>query len=158
MLEWDYGVLVCVSSVGEAYMGAYETFKAAQVHLSSTLDAELEGTNIHVFTIDPGLVRTPGLQAATERLAPLYGKTTDEFYAISEEHELTVEAAGVGFAAAVVLAPQFRGQEISSKQALFVAGIDLMLEDLPRERWELNPQLISHAVYLCRKVRQTLKE
>jgi NAD(P)-dependent dehydrogenase (short-subunit alcohol dehydrogenase family) len=158
MLERDYGVFVCVSSIGEAYMAAYEAFKTAQVHLSSTLDAELEGTNVHAFTIDPGLVRTPGLQTAAEKLAPHYGKTVEEFYAISQEHELTTEAAGAGFAAAIALAPQFRGQEISSKQALLAAGIDLLQEDPKREKEGLDPQLTSHAVELCRQVRQTLKD
>jgi NAD(P)-dependent dehydrogenase (short-subunit alcohol dehydrogenase family) len=158
MLERDYGVFVCVSSVGEAYMGPYETFKAAQLHLSSTLDAELEGTNVHVFTIDPGLVHTPGLQAASKKLAPLYGMTIDEFYAMSEEHELTMEAAGAGFAAAVALASQFRGQEISSKQALHAAGIDLLEGDKVRGIVELAPEKLNQAVTICRRVRKTLKE
>src|SRR5690606_39214066 len=35
MLAKGYGVFVCVSSVGEAFMGAYETLKAAQVHLAA---------------------------------------------------------------------------------------------------------------------------
>jgi hypothetical protein len=158
MLERDYGVFVCVSSVGEAYMGAYETFKAAQVHLASTLDAELEGTGVHAFTTDPGLVRTPGLRAAAEKLAPLYGKTVEEFYAISQEHELTTEAAGAGFAAAVALAPRFRGQESSSKQALLAAGIDLLPEEREKAKGELDARQASQALDLCRRVRQTLKE
>jgi NAD(P)-dependent dehydrogenase (short-subunit alcohol dehydrogenase family) len=158
MVERDYGVFVCVSSVGEAYMGAYETFKAAQVHLASTLDAELEGTGVHVFTIDPGLVRTPGLHAAVDELAPLYGKTVEEFQAISHEHELTAEAAGAGFAAAVALASRFRGQEISSKQALLAAGIDLLQEKRLGPRQKLDIRQVSQASELCRRVRQTLKE
>jgi NAD(P)-dependent dehydrogenase (short-subunit alcohol dehydrogenase family) len=158
MLKRDRGVIVCVSSVGEAYMGAYETFKAAQAHLSSTLDAELEGTNVHVFIIDPGLVRTPGLQIAAEKLAPLYGTTVEEFYSISRQHELTVEAAGTGFAAAVALAHQFRGQEISLKQALLAAGIDLLEGDEGSEIVELNPEKVHQATTLCRHVRNTLKE
>jgi hypothetical protein len=139
-------------------MGAYETFKAAQVHLASTLDAELEGTGVHAFTVEPGLVRTPGLWAAAEELAPLYGKTVEEFYAISREHELTAEAAGAGFGAAVALAPRFRGQEISSKQALLAAGIDLLQEEQARPKRELDARRISQALDLCRRVRQTLKE
>jgi NAD(P)-dependent dehydrogenase (short-subunit alcohol dehydrogenase family) len=157
MLARDYGVIVCVSSVGEAYLGAYETLKAAQVHLSSTLDAELEGTNVNVFSIDPGVVRTPGLENATQELAPHYGKTVEEFYAISQDHELTTEAAGAGFAAAVALAPQFRGQEISSKQALLAAGIDLLQDEKAVARAGLNADQIRHAVALCRQVRTTLK-
>jgi NAD(P)-dependent dehydrogenase (short-subunit alcohol dehydrogenase family) len=156
MLERDYGVFVCVSSVGEAYMGAYETFKSAQVHLASTIDAELEGKGVHAFTIDPGLVRTPGLQAAVEELAPLYGKTVEEFYAISQEHELTTKAAGAGFAAAVALASSFRGQEISSKQALIAAGIHI--EEQPRTGSQLSAEQSVQALDLCHRVHQTLKE
>jgi NAD(P)-dependent dehydrogenase (short-subunit alcohol dehydrogenase family) len=157
MLERDAGAFVCVSSVGEAFMGAYESFKAAQVHLANTLDAELEGTGVHVFTIGPGLVRTPGLEAAAEELAPLYGKTVEEFYAISQDHELTVEAAGAGFAAAVALAPRFRGQEVSSKQALLAAGIDLS-EGERTSVAELNEGQVGQALALCDRVRQTLRE
>ncbi len=49
MLERDSGVIVCVSSVGEAYMGAYKSFKAAQAHLARILDAELEKTVVITF-------------------------------------------------------------------------------------------------------------
>lgn len=158
MLQREYGVFVCVSSVGEAYMGAYETFKTAQVHLAGTLDAELEGIGVYVFTIEPGLVRTPGLRAAAEKLAPFYGKTVEEFYAISQEHELTAEAAGAGFAAAVALAPDFRGQEISSRQALLAAGINLARNERSSPKQKVDPGQVSQALELCRQVRQTLEE
>ena len=85
MAERGSGVFVCVSSVGEAYMGAYETFKAAQVHLGQTLAAELEESGVVAFTIGPGLVRTPGAEAGIAALAPLYGKSVEEFYAMSAE-------------------------------------------------------------------------
>jgi NAD(P)-dependent dehydrogenase (short-subunit alcohol dehydrogenase family) len=158
MIERDYGVFVCVSSVGEAYMGAYETFKAAQTHLGGTLDAEIGESGVHVFTIDPGLVRTPGLQSAAERLAPLYGKTVEEFYAISAAHELSAEAAGGGFAAAVALAPRFRGQEISAKQALLAAGINISQIEQDEAALELDPEQAREALELCYRVQQTLKE
>jgi NAD(P)-dependent dehydrogenase (short-subunit alcohol dehydrogenase family) len=38
MLDRGYGVFVCVSSVGLAYMAAYEAFKAAQVCMAEALD------------------------------------------------------------------------------------------------------------------------
>jgi NAD(P)-dependent dehydrogenase (short-subunit alcohol dehydrogenase family) len=73
MLERDTGVFVNVSSTGTAYMGAYETFKAAQVHLANTLDAELEGTGVVAFTIGPGLVPTETATTAIAELAPQLG-------------------------------------------------------------------------------------
>jgi NAD(P)-dependent dehydrogenase (short-subunit alcohol dehydrogenase family) len=45
MIERKHGVFVCVSSSGAApFMGAYEVFKTAQVELSNTISAEVEGT------------------------------------------------------------------------------------------------------------------
>lgn len=157
MLERDSGVFVCVSSVGEAYMGAYETFKAAQSHLARTLDAECEGTGVVAFTIGPGLVRTPGAEAGIAALAPLYDKTVEEFYAMSEEHIISAEAAGAGFAAAVALADRFRGQEIGSVQALRAAGIPLPSE-AEREAVALSRQAFEMARSLCDQVRTTLAE
>jgi NAD(P)-dependent dehydrogenase (short-subunit alcohol dehydrogenase family) len=157
MLAKGYGVFVCVSSVGEAFMGAYETLKAAQVHLAATLDAELEGTGVYAFAIGPGLVRTPGADAGIESLAPLYGKSVEEFYEMSREHIVSAEEAGTGFAAAVALAPRFRGQEISSRHALNAAGISAnqVGAGLPLRPNEGDP---AAALALCHSVTNTLKE
>jgi len=118
MLARNQGVFVCVSSTGTAYMGAYETFKAAQTHLGHTLDAELEGTGVSAFTIGPGLVATDTAVRAIADLAPHMGMSVAEFFENNAGAVLPVEEAGAGFAVAVVLAEQFRGQEISSMQAL----------------------------------------
>jgi NAD(P)-dependent dehydrogenase (short-subunit alcohol dehydrogenase family) len=156
MLERNYGVFACVSSVGVAYMAAYESFKAAQVHLATTLDVELEGTGVHAFVIGPGLVRTPGAKAGIEQLAPLYGKSVEEFYALSEAHIISVEEAGAGFAAAVALAEQFRGQEIGSKQVLIAAGVDWKSDfETPTS---LTAETAAKCLTLAERVSQTLKE
>lgn len=124
MLARDSGVFLCVSSVGDKFMGPYESLKTAQVHLGNTLAAELEGTGVIAFTLGPGLILTDTARSQIARLAPLYGQTVDEFYAMSREHMLSAEAAGTGYAAAIALAPRFRGQEISATAALIAAGID----------------------------------
>lgn len=157
MLARRQGVFVCVSSVGEAYMGAYETFKAAQVHLAHTLASELEGTGVSAFAIGPGLVRTPGAETGIRALAPLYGKTVEAFYAMSEDHIISVEAAGAGFAAAVALAPRFHGQEIGVHQALNAAGIHLGKRQAI-EGAALNEEQAERALALCRRVRATLRD
>jgi NAD(P)-dependent dehydrogenase (short-subunit alcohol dehydrogenase family) len=99
MIERNKGTFVCVSSVGGAYMGTYETLKTAQVELARTLDGELEGKDINVFTIGPGLVPTETMVAGVAQIASRYGKTPEEFYATYQEQWLSVEAAGTGFAA-----------------------------------------------------------
>jgi NAD(P)-dependent dehydrogenase (short-subunit alcohol dehydrogenase family) len=125
MLAKGWGVFACVSSVGQAYMAAYESLKAAQVHMGATLDAELEGTGVVAFTIGPGFVPTDTATDSIPRLAALMGQPIEELRALLVAHTIPVEAAGAGFAAAVVLAERYRGQEISSVQALMDASIPI---------------------------------
>ena len=158
MLNRRQGVIVCVSSVGQAYMGAYETFKSAQSQLAETLDAELEGTGVFAFTVSPGLVRTPGALASIKELAPLYGKTIEEFFAMSEEHLISAEAAGAGFAAAVVFAEKYQGQEVSSRQALLEAGIKIESPQSDREGTPFSVQQSEKALVQTRTIRSTLAE
>lgn len=157
MLRRGHGVFVCVASSGAApYMGPYEVIKTAQVELANTLAAELEETGVITFTIGPGLVHTPGAEGTIPKIAALYGKTVDEFYDLSKAHIISAEAAGAGFAAAIAMASQWRGQEIGSVQALRAAGIE----------WEapavaaagLSQARCAEALALCREVRTTLAE
>ena len=124
MIKRNHGVFVCVSSTGTAFLGGYETFKAAQVHLANTLDAELEGTNVIAYTVGPGLVLTETASRAIEQIARYAGLTSDEFFTLNKNVMLSAEEAGAGFAASVVFAKKFRGQEISSLQALKAADIN----------------------------------
>lgn len=158
MLRRNSGVIVCVSSTGTAYMGAYETFKSAQVHLASTLDAELENTGISVFSIGPGLVPTKTATRAIKELAPQIGMDEDKFYEINEGAMLTVEEAGAGFAAAVALADQFRGQEISSRQALNAAGFSAHPTESSQIHMNLTPQEREIALTLAENVLQTFND
>jgi NAD(P)-dependent dehydrogenase (short-subunit alcohol dehydrogenase family) len=158
MLKRNEGVFVAVASAGGAYMGAYEVIKTAQVDLARTLDIELEGTGVIAFTIGPGLVMTPGFEAAVPKLAALYGKSVEEFREMSRAHELSAEAAGAGCAAAVALAKQFRGAEIGSRQALNAAGLALEVDAHTREAAGLSAEQRAEALALARDVRQTLAE
>ncbi|HZW05146.1 MAG TPA: SDR family oxidoreductase [Anaerolineaceae bacterium] len=152
------GVFVCVTSKGVAYMGPYEVMKAAQLHLADTLAAELEGSGVLVFAIGPGLVRTPGAEQFIPQIAPLYGKSVDEFYEMNRAHILPVEAAGAGFAAAIALADRFCGQEIGSIQALIAAGIDVkgIQADVIEKDW--TEEAYSEALDLARRLTTTLAE
>ncbi len=124
MKERNEGTIVFVPSSGAApYMGAYEVFKTAQVELCNTLSGELEGTNIQVYSIGPGLVRTETAHKAIEQVAALMGMSIPEFYEMNQKHILDAEHAGVGFALSVANAAKYNGQEISSIQALIDAGI-----------------------------------
>src|SRR5512147_2283879 len=118
MIKRDHGVFACVSSTGTAFLGGYETFKAAQVHLANTLDAELEGTGVIAYTIGPGLVPTETASKAVAKLAPQMGMSVEQFFEMNKAAVLPVEEAGAGFALSIVFAAKFRGQEISSMQAL----------------------------------------
>ena len=158
MLKQDFGVFVSVTSEGLAYMGAYETFKSAQLHLARTIDAELEGTGVISFAIGPGLVPTATVKKSLPLLAQLNEKTVEEFEVMLKDHIISVEAAGAGFAAAIALAKKFRGQEIGVKQALIAAEIDLGKENINVFNSKLTQEQVGQALLLCQEVRNTLIE
>ena len=158
MIKRNHGVFACVSSTGTAYLGGYETFKAAQVHLANTLDAELEGTNVIAYTIGPGLVPTETATRAVAQLAPQMGMTVDVFFEMNKGAVLSVEEAGAGFAVSVVFAEKFRGQEISSIQALKAADINFGGNGSASISVRIQDDRRSQARALCEAVYVTLKE
>jgi hypothetical protein len=159
MIKRDHGVFACVSSTGTAFLGGYETFKAAQVHLANTLDAELEGTNVIAYTIGPGLVPTETARKAVNQLAPLMGMSVDEFFKMNQAAVLSVEEAGAGFAVSVVFAKKFRGQEISSIQALKAADINFGgAAEAGEQTAKIPDEKREKAQALSETVRITLKE
>lgn len=158
MVARHHGVFLCVSSTGTAFLGAYESFKAAQVHLANTLDAELEGTGVIAFTIGPGFVPTETASQAVAQLAPLMGVTVDEFFALNKNALLTPEEAGAGFAVAVVLAEQFTGMEISSLQALKAVDINFGADEGGGESLIISADQHTQALALCARVHATLKQ
>lgn len=123
LIVQDQGAFVCISSVGQAFMGPYEILKTAQVELADTLDAELTDSEVAVLTVAPGFVPTATAMAGIEFLAGRMGLTLREMRSLVADNELSVEAAGAGVAAAAALAPLFAGQEIGAIQALHAAGI-----------------------------------
>jgi hypothetical protein len=71
---------------------------------------------------------------------------------------LSVEEAGAGFAVSVVFAGKFRGQEISSIQALKAADINFGGEKAEPASAELDADSLRQARALCEAVLVTLKE
>ncbi|MBU5591233.1 SDR family oxidoreductase [Clostridium sp. MSJ-4] len=129
MKQKNSGTIVFVSSSGAApFMGAYEVFKTAQVELSNTLYGELESTNIKVYTIGPGLVKTETAMKGIEIVSSHMGITTQEFYEMNGNHILGVEEAGTGFAISVLMADRYDGQEIGAIQVLSDSGLLLKLD------------------------------
>lgn len=158
MINRDHGAFACVSSTGTAFLGGYETFKAAQVHLANTLDAELEGTNVMAYTIGPGLVPTETATKAVAKLAPQMGMSVEQFFEMNKGVVLSLEEAGVGFALSVVFAEKFRGQEISSIQALRAADINFGAAETGNASATVTADKRSQAQALCEAVYVTLEE
>jgi hypothetical protein len=159
MLNRNSGVFVCVSSVGGAYMGPYEVLKRAQVELANTISTECEGTGVISFVIGPGLVpETRGARTQIPKIAQMMGKTVEEFVEMSKAAIISVEAAGAGLAAAVALASRFRGQEISSLEALHAAGIDVAEVTQLASYKALTSEEITQAMSFCSVVRSSLEE
>jgi NAD(P)-dependent dehydrogenase (short-subunit alcohol dehydrogenase family) len=150
MITRKHGVFVCVSSSGAApFMGAYEVFKTAQVELSNTLSAELEGTGVYAFTIGPGISKTPGFVEGGGKVASLMGMSLEELFELNKNAQISPEAAGAGFAIAVTFAKKYHGQEISSIQVLREAGVPLteqeenQVEEKPNQTQEAPKAKIS---------------
>jgi NAD(P)-dependent dehydrogenase (short-subunit alcohol dehydrogenase family) len=158
MIERNHGAFACVSSTGTAFLGGYETFKAAQVHLANTLDAELEGTDVSAYTIGPGLVPTETASKAVAKLAPQMGMSVEQFFEMNKGAVLSVEEAGAGFAASIMFAEKFRGQEISSIQALKAADINFGSVEVEKVTAGINSEKREQAQALCDAVYITLKE
>jgi NAD(P)-dependent dehydrogenase (short-subunit alcohol dehydrogenase family) len=156
MIERNHGVFVCVSSSGAApYMGAYEVFKTAQVELSNTLAAELEGTEIYAFTIGPGISKTPGFIEGGGKVATFMRVSLDELFELNKNAQISPEEAGTGFAIAIATARKYHGQEISSIQVLREAGIPLanQVEDEFKEpKRSQKPQAAISSVYSNRTI------
>jgi hypothetical protein len=117
----------------------------------------LEGSGVNAFTIGPGLVMTVTAEEAVRELAPRMGMTFDEFMQMNQNAILTVEEAGVGFALAVVFAERFRGQEISSMQALKAADINFGTA-APEVKAISSQEERELRLALCQAVRKTLEE
>ena len=70
---------------------------------------------------------------------------------------LSTEEAGAGFAASIVYAEKFRGQEISSIQALKAADINFGAREMENHSAEISPDKRKQAQTLCEAVYITLK-
>jgi hypothetical protein len=67
-----------------------------------------------------------------------------------------VVVTGAGFAAAVALAPRFRGMEIGSIQALIAAEVDIPQTSQDDVNVSLSGEAKEQALSLCREVKSTL--
>ena len=144
MKERNNGVIIFVPSSGAVpYLGAYEVFKTAGSELSDTLSQELEGTGIYTFALAPGLVKTDTAKGAIEIISDKMNITTDEFYEMNDEHIISAEEAGAGFALSVVNAERYVGQEIGTVQVLMDAGIYGNKEIIPSlEKTSVDSEII----------------
>ena len=127
------------------------------MHLASTLDAELEGTDVLAYAIGPGLVLTETASKAIEQIAQYSGLTVDEFIALNKNVMLSAEEAGAGFAVSIAFAEKFRGQEISSIQALRAADIHYGGQAVINESADMDADKREQAKMLCEAVHVTLK-
>lgn len=124
MKKQNWGALVFTPSSGAVpYMGAYEVFKTAQVELANTLAGELENTEIKVFCIGPGLVKTHTAATAIEKISLLMGISIEDFYSMNASNTVSTEEAGTGVAVSLLFKDKYNGTEIGAVQALMDAGI-----------------------------------
>jgi NAD(P)-dependent dehydrogenase (short-subunit alcohol dehydrogenase family) len=171
MLERQEGVIANVlSSEGMAYLAPYSASKAALHSLTSSLAAELgEGSGISVFNLAPGMVDTPGFNAAILQLAPRMGMTPDQFKHIGVnpgyEGLMPAEDCAAGFAYAIVHALEYHGKSADPFKPLLQAGVIRRSQEekigpvAPSEARELKPPREvppERALHLSRELRDML--
>lgn len=132
MLEQKSGVVVTMESAdGMPYIAPYLATKVGLRSLAQSLAQEVgDQSGVSVFCYGPGIVETPGLSEALERLAPLYGLTRQEFIHQVEAQLVTTEVTATGLVGAVLYAPEFHGQEIGFAMGLTKLGINASGEPL----------------------------
>jgi hypothetical protein len=86
------------------------------------------------------------------------GMSVEQFFEMNKGAVLSVEEAGAGFAVSILFAEKFRGQEISSIQALKAADINFGAAGTENESAAMNADKRSQAHALCEAVYVTLKE
>jgi hypothetical protein len=87
----------------------------------------------------------------------MMGISLDELRVILKEQTISIEAAGAGFAAAVALAGQFKGQETASMPALIAAGIEAPKEG-ETVKVSYTDEQCDQILVLTRKVHTVLVE
>jgi len=103
-------------------------------------------------------VSTETASNAVNQLAVQMGMSAEQFFEMNKGAVLSVEGAGVGFALSVLFAEKFRGQEISSIQALKVANINFGSGEEKNESSGMSLERRIQALSLCEAVLVTLKE
>lgn len=132
MLEQKSGIIATMESAdGMPYIAPYLATKVGLRSLAQSLAQEVgDQSGVSVFCYGPGIVETPGLSEALERLAPLYGLTRREFIQQMETQLVSIEVAATGLVGAVLHAPEFHGQELGFAMGLAKLGISASGEPL----------------------------
>ncbi|MFX1389305.1 MAG: SDR family NAD(P)-dependent oxidoreductase [Promethearchaeota archaeon] len=115
MIERNEGVINTLTSAeGWPFMAPYFATKTALTSIAKSLAAELDNTNISVFTFGPGMIDTPGLQEYSKILAPRYGLTEEEFknQGVNPGYDglMPAEHCAAGWAYTIVHAQDYHGQ------------------------------------------------
>ena len=129
MLERQEGVIVTITSQeGMPYAAPYFASKAALRSLGLSLAAELgEEAGVSAFVFAPGMVDTPGGNAAFRAMAPRLGLSYDEFTEMGTNPGyaglMPAEDCATGLAYTIVHARDYHGQIADPFRPLAQAGL-----------------------------------
>ena len=123
MLQQGSGVIAFISTERGKYKSAYASLKTAQMELIHSVNDELENDGLIAFSIRPGRICTEDPDPPNPKVATILEDRDSSNKAALEEQAISVEAAGTAIAAAIALAPRFRGMEILATSVLKEIGI-----------------------------------
>ncbi len=132
MLAQGSGIVVTMESAdGMPFIAPYLATKVGLRSLAQSLAQEVgQEAGVHVFSYGPGVVETPGLSAALERMAPLYELTKEEFLRQLDSQLVTAEVSATGLVGTILHASEFHGQELGFAHGLAKLGLNAMGEPL----------------------------
>ena len=110
-------------------MSAYESLKTAQNELFRSVNDELETEGLIAITVRSGAVHTPGKETAERKVETILADQDRAVKRLWDQQGLSAEAVGTAIAAAIALAPRFRGMEILAASVLKEIGIPAYAPD-----------------------------
>jgi len=124
MLQRGNGVIAFISSQRGRNLSAYKSLKTAQSELLHSVNEELGNEGLIAFMIHPEIVSITEKVTANRKIAIAASDADPLIQAVPDDRQpLSMEAAGTAIAAAIALAPRYRGLEIRASSVLNDIGI-----------------------------------
>nr|MDO8082127.1 SDR family oxidoreductase [Candidatus Freyarchaeota archaeon] len=126
MLKRKEGIIIIfLSAEGMSYVAPYSASKTGLRSLTKSIVQEIAAdSGVSIYSFAPGIVETPGLIGAFEKLSNYYGTTLEEFVKMLGIPLISAELCATGLVGTILHSKEFHGKEISFFEGLTKIGLD----------------------------------